>query len=111
MYNFNLLKNEELIKVFDNVFIKQEDNKKTTTIALTNKRILFLDYLTLNDYSEVLRISKGMDYLKYKEVYYEINLEELKSIKEQDNYIVFYNDKSFEFNNEELFLILKDKLS
>ena len=109
MYNFNLLPDEELLKVFDDVFIKQEDNKKTTTIALTNKRLLFLDYLTENDYSEVLRISKGIDYLKYKEVYFEINLKNLTNIKQEKLYILFYDDKSFEFDNKELFLLLNNK--
>ena len=111
MYNFNLLPDEELIKVFDDVFIKQEDNEKTTTIALTNKRILFLDYLTSNDSAEVLRIAKGMDYLKYKEVYYEINLNELKNIKKEENYLLFYKENNlFEFDNKELYLLLKDKI-
>ena len=110
MYNFNLLPNEELIKVFDNISIKQEENEKNTTIALTNKRLLFLDYLTENDYSEVLRISKGIDYLKYKEVYFEINLKNITNIKEEKLYILLYDDKSFEFDNKELFLLLKDKL-
>lgn len=110
MYNFNLLPNEELIKVFDNIFIKQENNEKTTTIALTNKRLLFLDYLIENDYSEVLRIAKGIDYLKYKEVYFEISLENIKNIKEEKHYILFYDDKSFKFDNKELYLLLKDKL-
>lgn len=109
MYNFNLLPEEELIKVFDNVFIKQDDNENTTTIALTNKRLLFLDYLTSNDSAEVLRIAKGMDYLKYKEVYYEINLNEVKNIKKEENYILLYKEnKSFEFDNKELYLLLKD---
>ena len=109
MYNFNLLHDEELIKVFDDVFIKQEENKKTTTIALTNKRLLFLDYLTSNDSAEVLRIAKGIDYLKYKEVYYELALDELKNIKKEENYLLFFKgDKSFEFDNKELYLLLKD---
>ena len=109
MYNFNLLPDEELIKVFDDVFIKQEENKKTTTIALTNKRLLFLDYLTSTNSAEVLRIAKGIDYLKYKEVYYEINLNELKNIKKEENYLLFYNEnKLFEFDNKELYLLLKD---
>ena len=43
MYNFNLLKNEKIIKVFEEIYIIQEENEKVTTIALTNKRLLFLD--------------------------------------------------------------------
>ena len=32
MYNFNLMKNENLMKVFDEVFIRQGENEKITTI-------------------------------------------------------------------------------
>ena len=110
MYNIDLLKNEKIIDIFDEVFIKQGNQEKYTTIAITNKRLLFLDYLTENDYSEVLRIAKGIDYLKYKEVYFEINLKNIKNIKEEKHYILFYDDKSFEFDNKELYLLLKDKL-
>ena len=69
MYNFNLNSNEELKEIFENVHIKQEQSEKTTTVALTNKRLLFLDYID-DDANEVLRISRGIDYVKYKEVYY-----------------------------------------
>lgn len=64
MYNFNLNKDEEIIKVFDGVLIRQEGNEKVTTIALTNKRVLFLDYLIENEGLEVLRIARGMNYIK-----------------------------------------------
>lgn len=53
MYNFNLNKDEEIIKVFDAVLIRQEGDEKVTTIALTNKRVLFLDYLIGNEGLEV----------------------------------------------------------
>lgn len=64
MYNFNLNKDEEIIKVFNDVLIRQEGNEKVTTIALTNKRVLFLDYLIENEGLEVLRIARGMNYIK-----------------------------------------------
>lgn len=64
MYNFNLNKDKEIIKVFDDVLIRQEGNEKVTTIALTNKRVLFLDYLIENEGLEVLRIARGMNYIK-----------------------------------------------
>lgn len=44
MYNFDFLKNEELIEIFEDVWIVQGNNEKCTTIALTNQRLLFLDY-------------------------------------------------------------------
>lgn len=50
--------------MFDDVLIRQEGNEKVTTIALTNKRVLFLDYLIENEGLGVLRIARGMNYIK-----------------------------------------------
>lgn len=108
MYNFDLKKNEEIIKVFEDVLIRQEENEKITTIALTNKRLLFLDYLIENEGLEVLRIARAMDYIKYKEVYYQINLNDIENIIKDKYYKVnLKNKKSFEFDNDELYNILK----
>lgn len=108
MYNFNLTENEEVIKIFDEVFIKQGENEKITTIVLTNLRLLFLDYITPNEGLEVLRIARGTDYIRYKEVYYEIDLNDIANII-KDNYykLVLKNKNSFEFANEELYNLLQ----
>ena len=108
MYNFNLLKNEKIIKVFEEIYVTQEENKKVTTIALTNKRLLFLDYLNENEGQEVLRIARGTNYLKIKDVYYYINLNDIKSITKEEYYqIILKNNQSFEFDDEELYNLLK----
>lgn len=108
MYNFNLLKNEKIIKVFEEIYIIQEENEKVTTIALTNKRLLFLDYLNENEGQEVLRIARGTNYLKIKDVYYYINLNDIKSITKEEYYqIILKNNQSFEFDDEELYNLLK----
>ena len=108
MYNFERINNEEIIKIFDKIFIKQGENEKDTTIILTNKRILFLEYLIENEGSEILRITKGVNYIKHKEVYYQINLNEIENITNGKYYqVVLKNDMSFEFDDEELYNLLK----
>lgn len=108
MYNFNLNKDEEIIKVFDDVLIRQEGDEKVTTIALTNKRVLFLDYLIENEGLEVLRIARGMNYIKYKEVYYQINLNDIESIIKDKFYkVILKNKNSFEFDKGELYSLLE----
>lgn len=108
MYNFNLNKDEEIIKVFDDVLIRQEGNEKVTTIALTNKRVPFLDYLIENEGLEVLRIARGMNYIKYKEVYYQINLNDIESIIKDKFYkVILKNKNSFEFDKGELYSLLE----
>lgn len=107
MYNFNLLNSEEIIEIFDNVWIRQGDNEKQTTIALTNQRLLFLEF-PKDDPNEVLRIARGIDYLRYKEVYYVIELIDIKEINYDENYSIILNDNtSFEFDNSKLFELLK----
>lgn len=103
MYNFNFIENEELIQIFDEILVKQNENEKITTIALTNKRLLFLDYI-INDGLEVLRIAKGINFTRYKEVYYEIDLNNIKLITEEEYYkIILKDNTSIQFNNKELY--------
>ena len=109
MYNFNFVENEELIEVFDEVYIRQNDNEKITTIALTNKRLLFLDYVT-NDGLETLRITNKMNLVRNKEVYYQLNLDDIELLSETEYYnIVLKDGIEFEFNNEELYELLGGK--
>ena len=51
MYKYTLNDNEDIIKIFDNLYIKQGSNEKTTSAILTNQRLLFLDYIVLNNNS------------------------------------------------------------
>lgn len=109
MYNFNFIEKEELREIFDEVYIRQNDNEKITTIALTNKRLLFLDYIT-NDGLEALRITNKMNLVRNKEIYYQINLEYIKSLSKTEYYNVVLKDGTeFEFNNEKLYKILGGK--
>ena len=110
MYNFNLVDGEEIIKVFDDDYVKQGENEKNTTIAVTNKRILFMDY-DKEDPNENLRIGRGIDYVRYKEVYYQVNIEDIRKIVEGELYMVILNTGiEFELDNEELVCILKENI-
>lgn len=112
MYNIELINNEEVIKVFDDILIKQGKNQKFTTIAITNKRLLFLDYLLDNCIEESLRISHGIDYLRMKEIYYQINLKDVAKVFEDNLYvIVCKDDTTFEFEDEILYELLLNQLN
>jgi len=113
MYNFNFLKKEELIEVFDDIWIVQGKNDKCTTIALTNQRLLFLDYDNL-DPRENLRIGRGVDYARFKEVYYSINLDNIKNIDYKNNILkISFKDNitPIKIDNEELYKLLKEETS
>ena len=113
MYNFNFLKNEELIDIFENVMITQEKNERYIDIALTNKRLLFLDYDRF-DPRENLRVGQGVDYVRYKEVFYYIDLKRIKTIISNDEEctIIFNDDnKAINFDDEKLYKLLKKEIN
>ena len=112
MYNLNLSKNEKLIQIFDNILITNNTEEKTTTIAITNKRLLFLDYLNTNDALDTLRITNKLNTIKYKDIYYQLNLSDIKLTKQSNYYIISKNDEPiFNFYNKEIYNILKQELS
>jgi len=109
MYNFNFMKDEQLVKIFEEILIKQRTNEKIITIALTDKRLLFLDYIT-NDGLEVLRITNKLNLVRTKEVFYQINLEDIESVTEDEYYEIKLKDNTeFKFNNQELYELLGGK--
>ena len=111
MYNINLLKNEQVIAVFDDTFIKQSKNQKLTTIAITNQRLLFLDYFNETSIEETLRIAKGIDYLRQKEIYYKIELKDITEVLEDDYYYIKLKDNTIiEFDKEELYNLIKEQI-
>lgn len=106
MYNFNLLEQEEIVRIFDEIQIRQNDMQKKISVVLTTKRLLFFDFEN-NDPAETLRVSRGAHYIRNKEVSYIIDLDSIKSISKNDYYIVNVEDNiSFEFDNKELYDLL-----
>lgn len=112
MYNLNLSKNEKLIQIFDNILITNNIEEKTTTIAITNKRLLFLDYLNTNDALDALRITNKLNTIRYKDIYYELNLSDIKLIKQSNYYTISKNNEPiFNFYNKEIYNLLNQELS
>jgi len=110
MYNFDFLKDEELIRIFENIWVSVTGKEKNTTIAITNKRLLFLDY-NKDDYRENLRISRGANYMRLKEVYYSINLEQIKNISSNNDYYIIETDnKNIFIDDKVLYELLKKNI-
>lgn len=106
MYNFNLENDETVNSIFDDVLIKQGDNQKMVTVAITNKRILFLDYQN-NELLDTLKGAHASSYIKCKEVFFFKDLSSIKSVTSQDFYQIEFDDNMVvEFDNKELFKAL-----
>ena len=112
MLKYELMDGEENIIVLDELFVNQGNNEKTTTAVLTNQRLMFLDFLVPDDGAEVLRVARGLDYIRYKEVYYQIFLKDIKELNANDNYyqIVLKNNTQFEFDSKELYNLIKNEI-
>ena len=108
MYEFEKLKDEEIILISDNTKLKKEEKDTNISTVLTNKRLILLDYPSaVNNYEETLRTSRNQEFLKKKEVILEINLSDIKEIIEEefDKYVL-KNDSYFYIKDKEI----KDKI-
>ena len=104
MYNFNLKKNEELVYLLDAVLVDLNNEEFITTVALTTKRILFLDYYNID---EELRITKYRNTVRFKEVFYEVDLKELEKV---DKFTIYLkNSVSFKIFDKTIINLIKEK--
>ena len=89
MYNFEKMEHEIIDLIEDDCILLCDRTEKNISIILTNFRLILLDYLS-DDYREVMRISRGMNYLKSKEPFLSINLEDLVKVEhgDYDKYIL-----------------------
>ena len=109
MYNFNLLNNEKIKKIFDDVLIYKDN--KLYTIIITNKRLLILDYPSgIHNSMEDLRISGKMNYVKMKEIIFDVEISFIKEVSKQDDIIkiIFMDDSFIEIDNNDVYNELKE---
>lgn len=85
MYDLKKTLDEDIISIIDDSILKFEGKSREISIILTNKRIVFLDYPSaINNYEETMRISRGINYLRKKEPFFELEIKDLKSIEKGD---------------------------
>lgn len=109
MYNFKKLKDEDIILISDNSILKVDQEEKNISTILTNKRLLlFANPDSSNNYQEVLRTSRGMDYIKQKDIILELNLSDISKIIEEDQYDKYLlNDTNYFYLRDK---DIKDKI-
>ncbi|MBE6150412.1 MAG: hypothetical protein E7162_01155 [Firmicutes bacterium] len=113
MYEYNKLNGEEVVLISDDAVLKVDDKEENISVIVTNMRLLLFDYPNINmDYQEVLRISRGVNYISKKEIILELSIFDIKSIeKERDfdkyilknnNYFYIRDEKVKEYLNKNL---------
>lgn len=87
MYNIVLDENEEIKLISDNTIVYNNKDELICTSIITNKRYLILDYPSdLYNTREDLRILNKLNYVKQKEVIFEINLDKILSVEKDNKY-------------------------
>lgn len=87
MYNIVLDENEEIKLISDNTIVYNNKEELICTSIITNKRYLILDYPSdLYNTREDLRILNKLNYVKQKEVIFEINLDKILSVEKDNKY-------------------------
>jgi hypothetical protein len=97
MYEFVKRDNEEIIIISDDSVLMVNNAEKSISSILTNQRLLLFDIPSKsNNYQEVLKVSRGVNYIKQKELILSIELNDIVDIvseKDYDKYIL--NDTNF----------------
>ncbi len=99
MYNFKKIKNEKIEKIEDDCVLLFNNKERSISAILTNKRLILLDYPDGTDYQETLRISNGVNYMRNKEEFYSININDILNA-ENDKYILKDNNYFFLKTND-----------
>ena len=109
MYEFVKRENEEIIVISDDSILKVDNVEKNISSILTNQRLLFFDNPSKsNNYQEVLKSSRGVNYICQKELIFSIELNDLLNIVEENNFDKYIlNDTNFFYLRD---LMIKNKV-
>ena len=89
MYDFAKLNNEEIKEIIDGARLLVAEEEKEISVIVTNQRVVFLEY-PKDSVDETLRVSRGVQYMKRMEEFFNFNLSDLKEIipDEYDKYML-----------------------
>lgn len=95
MYNFNLLSNENIKIISDNSKVYINNTFKECTTIITNLRLLILDYPSnISNSMEDLRTSQRINYIKKKEIIFELKLKNIINIETKNEEIKIFLSKT-----------------
>ncbi len=91
MYNFKKIKGEKIKYISDSAILKKDKDLINISVILTNKRLILLDYpSSVNNFEEVLRTSRNVEYIREKEPILIVDLRDIDHIENEefDKYIL-----------------------
>jgi len=113
MYNFNKLDNEEILLISDESVLRKDDKEEKISTIVTNKRLILLGYPdATNNYEEVLRTSRGADYVLHKEPILIVDLYDIKEVISENDFdkYVLHTSNYFYLNDNEVKIKIKELL-
>ena len=84
MYNYKLLGNEELIKIYDDILLKTSNDITDVSVVITNMRFIIL---SMPKDKEMYRVGRMIiDKPIIKEVIFETSINSIIDIEREDDY-------------------------
>lgn len=103
MYNYELLENEKIIKIFDDVLLKTGNDILNVSVIITNMRFIILG---IPDDIESFRVGRMIiDKPISKEIKFETNINNIIAIKRKENYYkyILSDTNYFLLNTDEIY--------
>lgn len=85
MTNFKLRKDEELLKIFENIEVKANDNKFILTLFLTSQRLILLNDINKELDYNVFLATRLVDIPQNLEVVFDLLIKDIKKIDYKNN--------------------------
>ena len=103
MYNYNLLENEELIKIYDDILLKIGDDILDVSVIITNMRFMIL---SIPKDKEAYRVGRMIiDKPISKEIIFETDINNIIDIKKEEDYYkyILSDTNYFLLNTDEIY--------
>ena len=103
MYNYSLLNNEELIKIYDDILLKTGNDILDVSVIITNMRFMIL---SIPKDKEAYRVGRMIiDKPISKEIIFETNINNIIDIKKEEDYYkyILSDTNYFLLNTDEIY--------
>lgn len=101
MYDFDKLKDEEIVFISEESILKVDNLEKAITVIITNKRILLFGEDKFN-YQESLRVGRAVDYLPKRVLLFDSLISNIKLVEEDFDKYIFSNGNYFYLKDDKV---------
>lgn len=106
MYNYSLLNNEKIIKIYDDILLKTGNDILDVSVIITNIRFIIL---SIPKNKEAFRVGRMLiDKPISKEIIFETDINNIIDIRKEDEYYkyILLNSNYFLLNTDEIYKLI-----